>query len=80
VTTSQRFNVLSVPREALHTDGGDYVFRVVDGKLVRTPVKVGLVNLTRAEITKGLTDKDTVALSATSNHELSNGLAVKIAE
>src|SRR6185312_4108062 len=35
VTTSQRFNVLSVPREALHTEGvSDFVYRVVDGKLV----------------------------------------------
>jgi HlyD family secretion protein len=80
VTTSQRFNVLSVPREALHTDAGDYVYRVLNGKLVRAPVQVGVVNLTRAEITSGLTEKDTVALSATSNRELSNGLAVKIVE
>jgi HlyD family secretion protein len=80
VTASQRFNVLSIPREALHTDGGDYVYRVVDGKLIRTPVQVGVVNLTRAEITGGLTEKDTVALNATSNRELSNGLAVKVVE
>jgi len=80
VTTSQRFNVLSVPREALHTDGGDSVFRVVNGKLVRTPVVVGVVNLTRVEIVSGLTEKDTVALSATSNRELTNGLAVKAIE
>jgi HlyD family secretion protein len=81
VTTSQRFNVLSIPREALHTDGGDYVYRVVDGKLVRTPVQVGPgTNLTRAEITSGLTDKDTVATGSLSNRELSNGLAVKIVE
>lgn len=80
VTTSQRFNVLSVPREALHTDGGDFVYRVVNGKLVRTPVVVGVVNLTRVEIVSGLTDKDTVALSATSNRDLTNGLAVKAIE
>jgi HlyD family secretion protein len=80
VTTSQRFNVLSIPREALHTDGGDYVYRIVNGKLVRTPVQVGVVNLIRAEIKKGLNEKDTVALSATTNRELSNGLEVKIVE
>jgi HlyD family secretion protein len=81
VTTSQRFNVLSIPREALHTDGGDYVYRVVNGKLVRTPVQIGPgTNLTRAEITGGLTDKDTVATNSLSNRELSNGLAVKIVE
>jgi HlyD family secretion protein len=80
VTVKQRFNVLSVPREALHTDAGDYVYRVIDGKLVRTPVQVGVVNLTRVEITSGLSEKDTVALSSTSNRELSNGLAVKPVE
>jgi HlyD family secretion protein len=84
VITSQRFNVLSIPREALHTEGpsgnSDFVYRVVDNKLVRTPVQVGVVNLTRVEITSGLTEKDTVALSSTTNRELSNGLPVKVVE
>ncbi|HEX3968124.1 MAG TPA: efflux RND transporter periplasmic adaptor subunit [Edaphobacter sp.] len=80
VTTAQRTNALSVPREALHTEGGDFVYRVVNNKLVRTPVQVGLVNLTRAEITGGLTEKDTVALNAINNRELSNGVSVKIVD
>jgi HlyD family secretion protein len=80
VTTSQRSDVLSIPREALHTDNGNYVYRVIDNKLVRTPVQVDLVNLTRVEIVSGLADKDTVALNATSNRDLSNGLAVKVVE
>jgi len=81
VTTSQRFNVLSVPREALHTEGSsDFVYRVVQGKLVRTPVQIGAFNLTRVEIMSGLSEKDTVALNATSNRDLSNGLNVKIVE
>jgi len=80
VTTAQRFNTLSIPREALHTDNGDFVYRIINNKLVRTPVQVGLVNLIRAEITGGLTEKDTVALSAINNRELSNGLPVKIVD
>jgi HlyD family secretion protein len=84
VTVSQRFNVLSVPREALHTEGttgnSDFVYRIVQGKLVRTPVRVGVLNLTRIEILSGLSEKDTVALNATSNRDLSNGLSVKIVE
>jgi HlyD family secretion protein len=80
VTTAQRVNVLSIPREALHTEGGNFVYRVVNNKLVRTPVQVGLINLTRVEITGGLTEKDTVALSALNNRDLSNGLPVKIVE
>jgi HlyD family secretion protein len=78
VTIAQRTNALSIPREALHTEGGDFVYRVIDNKLVRTPVQPGLVNLTRAEIISGLTEKDTVALSAANNRDLSNGLPVKI--
>lgn len=83
VTTQQRFNVLSIPREALHTEpsGHDFVYRVINNKLVVTPVQVGVVNLMRVEITGGLTGKDTVALGATnSNRDLSNGLAVKVVD
>lgn len=81
VTTAQRFNAISIPREALHTEAGNFVYRVIENKLVRTPVQVGVAtNLIRAEITSGLTEKDTVALGAVNNRELSNGLAVKIVE
>ncbi|MCU1321576.1 MAG: efflux transporter, family, subunit [Acidobacteriaceae bacterium] len=81
VTTSQRFNVLSIPREALHTEGSvDFVYRVVAGKLLRTKVQVGAFNLTRVEIISGLTEKDTVALNATNNRDLANGLSVKVVE
>lgn len=84
VTTQQRFNVLSIPREALHTEAQgtrDFVYRVVNNKLVVTPIKIGVSNLTRVEILSGLTEKDTVALSATStNRDLSNGLPVKVVE
>jgi HlyD family secretion protein len=81
VTTAQRFNALSIPREALHTEAGNFVFRVVNNKLVRTPVQVGVAtNLIRAEITGGLTDKDTVALGSLNNRELSNGLTVRVVD
>jgi HlyD family secretion protein len=85
VTTSQRFNVLSIPREALHTVGSgaavdNYVYRVVNRKLVLTQVQVGLVTLKSVEIIGGLTEQDKVALNATSNRDLSNGLEVKPVE
>jgi HlyD family secretion protein len=80
VTTSQKSNVLSVPREALHTNGAqNYVYRVVKNKLARTPIQIGVVNNTRVEITSGLDAGDVVALSATSNRDLANGMPVKIA-
>lgn len=81
VTTSQHSNVLSVPREALHTNGPqNYVYRVIKNKLVRTVVQVNAVNLTRVEIGSGLKPDDVVALSATSNVDLANGMLVKIVE
>lgn len=78
VTTLQRFNVLSVPREALHTQGPEnFVYRVIEGKLVRTPVSVGIVSLTRVEINSGLKAGDVVALNATTDVDLQDGLAVR---
>ena len=81
VTTRQRFNVLSVPREALHTEGQtSFVYRVINHHLQRTVVQIGTQNLIRVEITGGLTEKDIVALNATSNRDLSNGLEIKSVE
>ena len=82
VTTSQRFNVLTVPREAVHSESGsNFVYRVVNRRLARTPVQVGVFNFTREEIVSGLNEKDIVALNAVaSNRDLSNGLEVKPTE
>lgn len=82
VTEMQRFNVLSIPREALHTEGTqNFVYRIVNNKLSRTPVQVGVVNLTSVEITGGLAANDTVVLgAATTGKELTDGLEVKQAQ
>lgn len=78
VTTLQRFGVLILPREALHTEGANnFVYRIVAGKLVRTAITVGVVNLTRVEVTGGVKPGDLVALGATTDVELRNGLAVR---
>ena len=85
VTTAEHPHVLSVPRDALRFDGTQpYVFRVINDKLVRTNVQLGtpdhpaIVNLTEVEITGGLSEGDTVALTATTtNQDLVNGLEVK---
>lgn len=78
VTTSQRNNVLSLPREALHAEGGtNFVYRIVNNRLVRTPVQVGAGNLTLVEITGGLQPGDVVALGATTEVDLTDGLRVK---
>jgi HlyD family secretion protein len=81
VTTARRSNVLSVPREALHTEGSvNYVYKIVNDKLVRTPVQIApnaIVNLTRAEISGGLKEGDLIALGATTEVDLSDGMPVK---
>lgn len=80
VVTMQHTDALSVPREALQSDGSmTYVYRVVHNTLVKTPVQVDLVNQTLVEITSGLSAGDRVALKATTDEDLSDGLAVKVA-
>ena len=78
VTTAQRMHALSIPREALHTEGGDHVFRVVNGHLSRTNIQVGpATNLIRVEVLSGLTEKDVVVQNTTTNRDLTDGLEVK---
>ena len=77
VTTAEHQHVLTVPRESVHTEGSQsYVFRVVNNKLIRTPVQVGLYNTAQEEILSGLKEGDTVALNAAASHDLSDGLDV----
>jgi len=80
VTIQQHPHALSIPRTALHNDdAGSYVFRVVDGKLRRTAVETGIVNLDRAEIIHGLTENELVAVNAEDNSPLRDGLQVRSA-
>jgi HlyD family secretion protein len=78
VTTAQRLHALSVPHEAVRDLNGPqpYVFRIVHNKLVRTNVQTGIINIDQVEIMRGLSEGDTVALNATANRDLSDGLEV----
>jgi HlyD family secretion protein len=79
VTEINHNNVLSLPREALHTEGAnDFVYKVVNDRLVKTPVQVGVANLTRFEILGGLDEGNVVALGATTEADLIDGLRVKV--
>ena len=82
VTLAHRQDALSIPREALHTDGPlNFVYRVINHKLVRTPVRLGtIINNTSAEIASGLNEQDVVAIRAINNRDLADGLAVKTVE
>ena len=83
VTTARHNNVLSIPREALHTQGAvNFVYRVINNRLVRTPVVPGaIITVNIAEISSGLQDGDTVALNAaTSEVDLTDGMKVRPVE
>jgi HlyD family secretion protein len=78
VTTSSEPNSLAVPREALRVENGkSYVFMVVNGGLVRTPVTIGIPNLTQAPILSGLKEGDWVATGTTNGQPLQEGIPVK---
>jgi HlyD family secretion protein len=79
VTTSSESNVLSVPREALHSESGKpYVFKIVGDELHRTPVVTGAVTLTQVAILLGLSDGDLVATGTTSGQTLQEGIPIKV--
>jgi HlyD family secretion protein len=79
VTEATREHVLSVPREALHTDGSrNFVYTIVDGKLQQTPIVPGLLNNTNVQIVSGLGPHGNVVLGpADPGKDLFNGLPVK---
>jgi HlyD family secretion protein len=79
VTEARRNDVLSLPREALHTEGAnDFVYKIVENRLVRTPIQVGLTNVNSFEILGGLNVGELIALGATTEADLSDGLRVKV--
>ena len=81
VTVQQHSHVLTIPRTALHTEGPvNYVLLVKDGTLHKTIVDTGVVNLERAEITRGLAENDLVAVSAADNRELRDGMRVRLGD
>ncbi len=78
VTTSSDSNVLSIPREALYSEGGKpYVYKVVGDNLKRTPVTTGTINLTQVAITSGLEQGDVVATGTTNGQPLQEGLPIE---
>ena len=78
VTVDRRQHVLTLPREALHTeDHANFVYRIEKERLVRTPVHVGLMNLESWEIVQGVAPGDRVALHAMEGRDLFEGMTVK---
>jgi HlyD family secretion protein len=79
VTTQSVRNALTVPREALHIEGGrDYVYAVSRDTLRRVPVQVGAINLTLVQILSGIKEHTVVALGTTNGQPISEGVPIRI--
>ncbi len=80
VITARKEDALTIPREAIHQDDrGQYVLQVVNGELRRRNVTTSVSNLTRVEVTSGLSDNAVLALGALNMQSLKSGMAVKSA-
>jgi len=79
IIAAEHSSVLTLQRDALHIDESTpYVFRIVDDRLKRQPIQFSLQNLTRVEITSGLSEGDAVAISAEETKPLVDGAPVKV--
>ncbi|MGI4758186.1 MAG: efflux RND transporter periplasmic adaptor subunit [Janthinobacterium lividum] len=80
VITEARHQATTLPREALHLDRGtSYVYRVLDGHLVQTPIQTGLITMDAVEVLHGLSPSDQVALHRMDHQDLTSNAAVEIA-
>ncbi len=82
IVMAQHDNVLIIPREALRLDNSKpYVYQIVDNKLHRRDVAVAASNLTKVEVSEGLTDNTQLALNTTAvNKSLRDGIPVKVVQ
>ncbi len=79
IVAAEHTNVLTLQRDALRTDDSKpYVFRIVENRLQRQSVQFSLQNLTRVEITNGLSEGDKVAVPAEESKPLVDGATIKI--
>ena len=80
IITDKKDNAVILPTNILTGIGGNKsVFVVVDGKLVKRPVKLGVGNYERVEIVEGLTEKDLIARPL-NGVELIEGMSVEVEE
>ena len=81
IVVTQRDNVLTVSREAVHDlDGHHVVYEIENGKIKTREVQTGTSNLTRVEILNGIPEGTEIALGATNAQPLRNGMEVKVVE
>lgn len=79
IVTAEHHDVLTLQRDALRMDDSrPYVFRIDGDRLHEQTVTFSLQNLTRVEITSGLSEGNKVALPAEEQKPLVDGAKIKI--
>lgn len=78
IIVAEHAHVLTLQRDALRLDDNQpYVFLIVDHHLKRQNITFSLQNLTRVEITSGLSKGDRIALPAEETKPLVDGATIK---
>jgi len=79
IEVSSRGSALTIPVEALFSEGGtDYVYSVVDNKLKKVEITVGATTDTEVEVLEGLEEGAVVALSGSTQY--TDGMPVRMAQ
>jgi HlyD family secretion protein len=79
IVTAERDNVLTLQRDAMHVDDSvPYVFKITANRIKRQNIQFSLQNLTRVEVTSGLSEGDQVALPAEESKPMPDGASVKV--
>jgi HlyD family secretion protein len=79
IVVAEHNDVLTLQRDALRIDDSKpYVYKIVGHHVKRQTVEFSLQNLTRVEITSGLSEGDVIALPAEESKPLFDGAAVKV--
>lgn len=83
VLVAKHDHALTIPRQALHRDDNDshqYVYCLRDGRLIKTPVEIGLVTSFDAEVKSGIRAQDVIAVSAINHRPLAANMQAKAAD
>jgi HlyD family secretion protein len=79
IVVAEHNDVLTLQRDAVRLDDSKpYVFRIEGDRVKRQDIQYSLQNLTRVEITSGLSPGDIVALPAEESKPLNDGALIKI--
>ena len=80
IITAEHNNVLTVPREAIRQDGDKtFVYQINrNNELERRDIQTSLSNLTKVEVTNGISEHAAVALASANSKPLKEGTPVKV--